>query len=753
MPAALEAGQVDAISAVEPFVSQALGAGARKIAEPFSETEEGMQLAVRFTTEEFVQNNPDTLKGVRRYGSSPRTSALTATASWRSRRCPPPDSSGPLATPRLAIAIQPTVEPNVGSGALSAGRGVAVVGLLAPAAILAVDPSGWAPFGPVKWAVVSALGLAAVAMALATSPTLRLHRWSTGLFAGLVVWLGAAAVFGVDRIYSWAGTPERHLGVAAWALFLGLFVTGQCLRHRSQVRWVLDGLVVAALGVGAWIVLELAGRPPVGLDLDSSRLTGPLGSAALLGAACTLLVPATLGVALDQTRHRRWRAAAAVGSASAVAAAAGSGARAAWLGLAAAAVVVAVARHGSVTRRLHSPVGALVVAVGVAIGVLAVLAGPIGGRLADVADLDNGVAASRLAEWAVASRVLADDPVIGVGLEGYRIAAPAHIDAGYERRFGRQELPDRAHDGVLDVAVAGGIPAGVTYVALLAVVGGLAVAAVRRGEVWLVGCGAALIAYGVQQLMLFPVATLDPVAWLLAGVVVASTAGDRTFATFTAPFAVVGVVAALAVGAAVVGALDVAADRSAATALGAAARGDLDEAGRQARRATRLRPDAVRYHLVGSEVASVGGRLDGLTAALEHVTDALAVSRRDPVALARRAELLLGVATVTFAPDDLSAARAAWEEVAAGDPNNADHRLQLGLAAVRQGDVEAAEAAWLRAEALSDGEAAPSVNLARLYLSTGREAEALAAAERAVARDPDDPAAAQVLRRAAAPRR
>ena len=625
-----------------------------------------------------------------------------------------------------------------------------MVGLLAPAAILAVDPSGWSPFGPAKWAAVTALGLAAVAAALATSPTLRLHRWATGLFAGLVAWLCVAALVGVDPLYAWTGTPERHLGVVAWALFLALFLAGQALRLRGDARWVLDGLVVAALGVGAWLTLELAGGPLVDVDLDSSRLTGPLGSAALLGAASTLLVPVTLGVALDLRRRRSWRLTSAAGCLAALGAAAGSGARAAWVGLLAGAAVVVVMRRAVVVRRLRSPVGALAVAGGVAAAVLLMVIGPTGDRLGDVADLDEGIVASRLAEWTVAGRVLVDDPVVGVGPEGYRIAAPGHIDIGYERRFGRQELPDRAHNGVLDVAVSGGISAGLTYAALLVVIGTVALAAVRRGEIWLVGCGSALIAYGVQQLLLFPVATLDPIVWLVAGVVVAHAGRDRSFATFSVPSAVPVVLAVLAVGAATIGVLDVVADRSAASALRAAAVGDLDEARRQAGRAATLRPDAVRYHLAAAEVGSAGGRLDDLDAALGHVSEALAVSGRDPVALAVRAELLADMATITFAADDLSAARSAWEELNADDPNNAEHRLQLGLAAVREGDTEAAEEAWLRAEALSHGHAAPSVNLARLYLSMGRGTEALAAAQRAVSRDPDDPSAAQVLRLASA---
>ncbi|MDQ1519706.1 MAG: hypothetical protein QOI55_779, partial [Actinomycetota bacterium] len=49
--------------------------------------------------------------------------------------------------------------------------------------------------------------------------------------------------------------------------------------------------------------------------------------------------------------------------------------------------------------------------------------------------------------------------------------------ARYERAHGRDPLPDRAHDALLDVGTTTGVPGLVAYVALLAVVGRLVVRA------------------------------------------------------------------------------------------------------------------------------------------------------------------------------------------------------------------------------------------------------------------------------------
>ena len=91
-------------------------------------------------------------------------------------------------------------------------------------------------------------------------------------------------------------------------------------------------------------------------------------------------------------------------------------------------------------------------------------------------------------------------------------------------------LPDRAHSAPLDLAAAGGLPAALLYVPLVV---GVAVVAVRRmrSGVLMAALAAAVVAYLVQQVLLFPIAELDPILWLAAGVLLATTpssAGRRS---------------------------------------------------------------------------------------------------------------------------------------------------------------------------------------------------------------------------------
>ena len=96
-------------------------------------------------------------------------------------------------------------------------------------------------------------------------------------WCSLIVLLTLASAFGRERWYSWIGTPERHLGVLTWALFLVAFVAGFQLwpmdstGSRGEWRWRRCGLVGTP-----WS--STSGGPRVVFTSDSSRLGGPFGS-------------------------------------------------------------------------------------------------------------------------------------------------------------------------------------------------------------------------------------------------------------------------------------------------------------------------------------------------------------------------------------------------------------------------------------------------------------------------------------------
>jgi NitT/TauT family transport system substrate-binding protein len=62
MPAALQAGRVDAIWAVEPFLTSAVGQGGRVVAWPYVDTAPDLTLATYFASKELTASNPDLMR-------------------------------------------------------------------------------------------------------------------------------------------------------------------------------------------------------------------------------------------------------------------------------------------------------------------------------------------------------------------------------------------------------------------------------------------------------------------------------------------------------------------------------------------------------------------------------------------------------------------------------------------------------------------------------------------------------------------
>jgi hypothetical protein len=398
-----------------------------------------------------------------------------------------------------------------------------------------------------------------------------------------------------------------------------------------------------------------------------------------------LLGPVALGLAFDRSEDRWWRRLGASAALLVVIALVGSGTRAAWFGAGVAAVVVIVATRPALRSVLWCGVGLLAAA------------GAVSPRLDEVSSRGEA-SSSRLDEWHVAARVIGRHPIIGVGPDGYRIAVAEGIDDGYERAYRRDTvLPDRAHSGPLDVSLAGGLVAGLLYAGLVGFVGWRCWRLMRSGRPLAIGVAAAVVGYGAQQLLLFPLAELDPIWWLLSGLVLAMTSTDAAVVRhrIVAPAAAM-VMAAFML---VVGVLDVAADRLARTALTTA---DRDEAVDAARRATSLRPENMRYRLVAAETYLDRGTLADIHRAIAEAGRATDWSSNDPFAADELATAMSRLAGVTGEQHDIAEALEQWQRLVSRDPHRARWQLQLGRAAALAGDTELARRSWSVAKALGE---------------------------------------------------
>lgn len=567
-------------------------------------------------------------------------------------------------------------------------RSVALAALIV-GSTLAVDPGGASPFGPARWWVISTLALLGGGLALRDGDR-RLHRPTIVLWAALLALLTAAALAGDDVRVALLGHPVRHLGVITWLLFALLFVAGQQLGGDADRRVLVRGVALATAGIGLWCAWELTVGRPVDVGADTDRLLGPFGSAAMLGAGTALLVPPAVGLALDTTERRAWRAVAAIGGVLGVTALVGSGSRAALVGIAVAGVVLLVRNHSNVVgQRSLGRRRPTMFVVGGAVVALALVAP----RLGEVFDRTEG-ASSRFDEWSLALDVIADHPVLGVGPEGYRIAAVGTVDADYERSYRRDRvLPDRAHSGPLDVALDGGVLAALMHLTLVCSVLAPALHRSRGARPTATGFVVGLLAYAVQQLLLFPLAELDGIWWLLAGTAVAAPTPAPTRALRRVGTAAL----VLAPVALVAGLLGVAADRLAHRALTDA---DPTTAVGDAERAVDLRPDDLVLRSYAAHLHLERGTLADVDAAIDQADAALRWSPHDPIALDDSATALLARAGITGDTADVDAAVAAWRALVELDPVRARWQIEYGRAAALAGDVDTARAAWTAALAL-----------------------------------------------------
>ena len=207
----------------------------------------------------------------------------------------------------------------------------------------------------------------------------------------------------------------------AWVLFGACFGIGSMLessgvRGGAVVRGGDD--VVRRVAIVEWWFGQ-----PVETSAVTSRLGGPFGSAAYLGAL----------VSADS--RSRWSCRRPVGAdwlagsrcggdVMATIALVGAGSRAAWIGLFVPAFVAAV--------MIRPGWRFVLVAIGtVAACVVVMRRSPR--RRARSFGADHLL----LDEWAMA-RVVADHPVVGVGPEGYRTALADGVTADYERTYGRR---------------------------------------------------------------------------------------------------------------------------------------------------------------------------------------------------------------------------------------------------------------------------------------------------------------------------
>jgi O-antigen ligase/regulator of sirC expression with transglutaminase-like and TPR domain len=610
---------------------------------------------------------------------------------------------------------------------------------------LLFDPAGFETYLPLKWMLTCALVPAGVAAAVWTKRATKPNQWRVWMVAwgGFLTVLSLATVLSAEPLVSLIGAPQRNLGLVAWVLFGLAGWLGFAISSNDDSERLLRAFVWASIPVAAYGLLQVMGADPLhyapGLDVARARST--FGNAAFLGAYLVLVIPIAADRVLNDEGTERIVSGVAVALAGAALLATQT--RGAWVGGIVALTIYAIGRRREIVD-FGRPmlVGAAMVIV--VIGITMVVT-PLGSRAASAFNFGRGTVHGRLVQWSDTVDLVARRPVLGWGPDTYGAVFPRVMSDRFARVAGEQLVADRAQNGILDVTSSAGVLGLAGWVAIIGVV--LAAGWRRRNETWVLAVTAAIVGYLVQLQFGFPLADVDVLFWLLAGLVVAgaSTPRPETTGRRVATAALV----AVAIAGLVWSGREVVADRHLRTAVSAERRNQLPTAYGDYRAAARTASERVvfRQALVRflDRVGSSGQAKGALSEALTNANMAQRLAPQDPQQSLDRADVLLSMAEEDRQPDSMARAERAYRAVLRNYKASARAEQSLGVVLADEGNLAGAEQAWRRAAYLAPKAAGPLVDLGLLHMQQGRQSEARTELQQALRLEPGNKQATEAL--------
>lgn len=596
-------------------------------------------------------------------------------------------------------------------------------------------------------AVVLATGAAALAFEWALLAGPRSVARTTGealrrepLAWGVLACLLSAAVSTVTSLSprtSWRGAHESFAGLVTIAAYATVFCAVWALCRTTAHALALLG----AAGVGTscaalYALAQLAGIDPVAWTrthefLGVTRVFGSMGNPNFLGALMAMSVPLAAALALRARRLGRNGSALlhAAAGALTIGALGASLSRGAWLAALAgvavlAAGVVRLTEQRETRRRLVFAAAAALLAG--ALGVATVprartLATAMIGRVTLSLHQEarerpaGGLALSqdpRLALWSAAWGMFKEHPLVGVGLDAFQLAYQHRRDQVIWAVEGHR-TPGKAHNEVLHTLATQGAVGGLALVLLgvgTVVTWRRALSAQAAERELVVGAGAALVAFSVQNLFSFTVAACGTLAAALLGLLAALRTAAPPSPPPRPPRPSLSGATALALGLL----------QTAVTALGATAfwllvlrplwadtaaqRGVVAQQAGPGRglagfaEAVHVDPGrdlywtqlGVEHYTLAQSLSAPPARLGQLEAARTAFSNALALVPVNSYTQAGLARTLVELSKLQPPAVPLEAAYAAYERAMALDPRNPYWPAEAGRVALEAGDLERA---------------------------------------------------------------
>lgn len=360
----------------------------------------------------------------------------------------------------------------------------------------------------------------------------RLKNKLAWLPAGLLAVAYATSLAGVNFYHSFWSTFDRGDGLLTLTIvvaffYLVLLSAGKDFVNKFLKAVSLVGSLVATHALLQWIEITSGINLP-GIDLTRGRLGGTLGNAAFLASYLGMTAFATLAVARTVLANTVWKKLAYVSAILQFIVIFLTATRGSIVSLLAVGFITLVylsaKGSGRVLQGSRLGLGALIL-----LGILfVVFRSPLSQSSFEPI---RRVASISLADETVSSRVflakhlgkaIFDHPLTGYGSE--------HVVTVFNREYQPSAILeqwfDRSHNAFIDYFLQYGIVGGLLYVLLIIFGLVLAWKVYKRGQVWGVYAGLAILMYGLQNLFVFDTAVTLWLLFVLIALVI--TALDET---------------------------------------------------------------------------------------------------------------------------------------------------------------------------------------------------------------------------------
>ncbi len=356
-----------------------------------------------------------------------------------------------------------------------------------------------------------------------------------GLLAlALAIWLTISTLCSVSPATGVWGFPGRDDGLLVWLSGLLIMASAAVTHQWREWRIVLASILGTACLLSLYGVAQHFGADLSDLAIlaRTGRVFSSFRNPIFFGGYLALVAPLLLCATVSGSLLRR--VAAMLGLGVALAALYLTFTRAAWLGAAGGLVLFLLLSGCATGRRRMARAGiGLAVAAVVAWGVVAIPTTTTAlethdaaSDLATLGSVSHSRNDGRVAIWEISLRMIADRPVLGLGLDQMGSAFESYRTERFDSAEGAEVGADRAHSDPLHLAVVAGVPAALLYCALvLVVVGRAATRCLTRRDapeaLWHCAMVAGVCAYLAQSLVSITVPGVHALFLLLLGGLVA----------------------------------------------------------------------------------------------------------------------------------------------------------------------------------------------------------------------------------------